>query len=351
MITQAHIAHHLGVSRSTVKAVLSNNRRIALSEQTRARVLAAAHRLSYRPDRHAQVMRRGRTMTIGLLQFSGFLHVNDLRAMHAAKAIHAAGYHLHTSHLLWTLEGIQEAIDSLLAARVEGVLLVGPVEIPGHQYPRQLLDAGIPVVALSGTRFPGVPQVRTDFRQAMFELATHVVRLGKRRLVLLTQWGSHHHDEWHDWAILERVAGVQAAAAELPGASVEIVCAEPTADPHGAYGDGRTTMARLLARGGRTDAVLCSNDGWAIGALAACHAAGVRVPDQVAITGVDNDPVGAFTHPPLTTVEQPTAAMAQCAVAILLKLINGEKLADGAELVQLPGRLVLRESCGRGGRA
>ncbi len=109
---------------------------------------------------------------------------------------------------------------------------------------------------------------------------------------------------------------------------------------------GKAEMQRLLQRLNRPEAVVCTNDSWALGALSASSEAGLRVPQDIAIVGIDNDPVCEFTCPPLTTSAQPTEAIAKKAVEILFKQMRGEKLSESEWLIRLPCQLVVRQSCG-----
>ncbi|MBB5783890.1 LacI family DNA-binding transcriptional regulator [Nonomuraea jabiensis] len=113
-----------------------------------------------------------------------------------------------------------------------------------------------------------------------------------------------------------------------------------------AHGDwtqasGERAMTELLARTPDIDAVFVASDLMAAGALAALRAAGRRVPDDVAVGGFDDSSVALSTHPPLTTIRQPLAEVAQETVRLLLALIDG---AEHVDPVILPTELVIRES-------
>jgi LacI family transcriptional regulator len=119
-----------------------------------------------------------------------------------------------------------------------------------------------------------------------------------------------------------------------------------TSDWRDGYAPGQAAIRSLIESGERPEALLCSNDDMAIGAIAACVAAGLRVPEDIAITGFDNTTAGRYACPPLTTVAQPTEAVAKKAVELLLKQTRGETISASEELVKLPCQLVVRQSCG-----
>jgi len=350
LVTQKAIADTLGLSQSTVKAVFNPDPRIRLRPETCDLVVQTARRLGYRPHHYARVMRKGKSRTIAMLQMGGLLHVNDMRALHVARAVHGQGFRFSTHHVLWHVEGVQDALDAVLDARAEGLILVGPTERVPSTFLKQIRDAQIALVSVSGVHYPGVPQVRSDFHQCVSELTNHLLGLGYRRIALLTGWASLCRDEHYGWTTQEKINGFQEAIAESGSDQIsgEVVCIEEDkAVLDGGYVmNGKAEMQKLLQRPNRPEAVICSNDSWVLGALAACAEAGVRVPQEIALTGIDNDPIGEIIQPPLTTSAQPTEAIANRAVEILMKQVRGEKLSTSEMLVKLPCQLVVRQSCG-----
>jgi DNA-binding LacI/PurR family transcriptional regulator len=111
---------------------------------------------------------------------------------------------------------------------------------------------------------------------------------------------------------------------------------------------GLVAMRQLLKTRGDTDAVLCANDDWAMGALATCGEAGVRVPQELAITGFDDMLYARYGAVPLTTMAQPLERMTQHAVGLLVRMIRGAKPAASEMSVKMPCRLMVRRSCGAG---
>jgi len=347
-VNQAEIARASGLSRQTVSFALNERLRSRLRPETQHIVLSTAKRLGYRPHHYARIMRKGKTGMIGMLQFGGLLQINEKRAVHAARAIHGNGYHLLNHHVLWHIEGVQDALDAIIDARAEGLLLVGPTELVPTSFLDQIKESGMAVVSMAGVRFEGIPQVRCDFRQGMYELTSHLLDLGYRRLALSLCWGSDIHDESHRWPANEKVDGVNDAIRKHGSPDIEFEVSyedQSFASPAG-FQPGRTGMEKILRSSAHPEAVMCANDSWAMGALAASAAAGLQVPQDIAVTGFDDDEVGQFSQPPLTTMAQPVEAMAKRAIELLVKQIRGEKLSAGESLVKMPCQLVVRQSCG-----
>lgn len=341
-VNQHLIAKRLGISQSTVAGALADQPRFRL--ETRERVHAEASRLGYRPHRFARVMRRGRSGFIGMIQCAGHMQLTAQRSQLVAREVHRNGYQLLSSDAFWFGDEERTACDVMTDACVEGVVLVSPT------FSFDVLrEVGLPVVTLSGRRQVGTPQVRADIRQGMHDLTRHLIRLGRRRLALLTQWPSGLRNDANCYYVTERMEGFRAAAREagLDESAAE-VCIEEYSDPQSnTYEVGRVSMRKILARSRCPDAVLCSNDEWATGALAACKDAGVGVPGDIAVTGFDNLLASGYGAVPLTTVAQPIEAMAKKAVEILLDLIR--RGGDGAprKVIKMPCEIIVRDSCGR----
>jgi len=137
------------------------------------------------------------------------------------------------------------------------------------------------------------------------------------------------------------------------GACLEIVAAPPCESDDlvaaSAYEPGIRAMRQMLKSGALPDAIICSNDLYAIGALKACREAGVCVPGELAIVGFDNIAVGNYFEPSLTSVTSESKVVAQAAVDLLLRSIREENFKSTS--IHLPCTLVIRESCGSANRS
>lgn len=347
-VSQFVIARASGVSRSTVALALNPKLSCRVNRETRRRVLDTAARLGYRPNPYACRMRQRRTGIIGMLSIHAATELAFARSLHAARFIHETGFQLLALDAAWFRQGAHEACEALLDARVEGVLLsTTPSWFPVEALAK-LRNADVPMVSLSGVSLPGVPQVRPDVADGMRRLATHLLAQGRRKLVLLTRAAQARGMTDEEWPVRERIEGFHAALAEFKDrrAQGDVLSETPLPDWSKSYQVGATGMRGLLTRAARPDAVLCANDDWAVGALAVCAEKGVRVPEDLAVTGFDGSSLSEFLAPPLTTVAQPTEEIARRGVEVLTRLIRGEKLAEQDWLVKLPCQLVVRKSCG-----
>jgi DNA-binding LacI/PurR family transcriptional regulator len=353
MVRLKDIASRMRLSVSTVSAIL-NTRDPRYNGVTRTRVMKVAKTLGYRTNRHAQMLRHGRTGFVGVVHPDLSTQVSTIAKNHLIRELRQKGWYPLEYNARWFENdlkmGLRATFDHLLEARIEGLVLVRPSSwVPRCEIAR-IRNAGIPMVSQHGISVPGSPQIRADVRGAMRDLTWHMVRLGHRHLLLLTRGFCADPASVVDRPILDRIQGFQEAItqAQEQGRSVrgEVVQEPLASPPSNSSAMGQRAMEEILRRPRRPDAVLCTNDFWALGAMRACSQAGLRVPHDMALAGFDNEFFGQFLPSALTTVQQPDREEARCTVEMLSRLIRGERLPRGERNVILPCELVIRESCG-----
>ncbi len=351
-VTQSEIARRLGISQRAVGYALSDSPqyRGKLRPETRRKVIEVADRLGYRPHRYAQLMRGKKSGVIGVIKTTSMMQTTVERSFFVAQAIQAAGYGLVVNEIHWDEIGVRRATDVMVDARVEGVVLAGLSDWSeaARAELQRLRAARIPMVAVGGVPAPAIPFVTTDYRQGLAALTRHVLQLGHRTLALVSAIAPAATHPPHLWVVAERLAGFrEAAEAAGLGPSQARVLHEPLREGWtNSYAPGQAAVRELVNRGERPDVLLCSNDEMAVAAMATCTEAGWSVPEDIAVTGFDNTMAGRYVCPPLTTVAQPTEAVARKGVELLLRQIRGETLLDSEMLVKLPCQVVVRQSCG-----
>ncbi len=225
----------------------------------------------------------------------------------------------------------RDVIVNDVAGRVDGLAVLA------QTVPDDLLEhvaRRIPVVVLADDRRShGFDSVSVDNAAGMRTLASHVIgRLGIRSLAYLAGPIDSPDD-------MERSAGFRQALADngLAASDVRVV--------HGDFGRARAReLASALFDGAAVPrAVICSNDQSALGVLDAAGARGLRVPEDVVVTGFDGIDAGRFSAPPLTTVHQPMGELGRAAVRAIVDRF--ERREGPPRAVRLPVEVLLRESC------
>lgn len=325
------VAQLAGVSIQTVSAVVNNKPEI--TDETRARVLAAIKQLDYRPYAVARSLRTRQTRTIALI-------VSNIASVAIASMASAAEAHTHSfgyALILYnTHNDVERETDYFKAAVqkwVDGVIFI-PAK--GRLGRLDILEAaGIPYVAID--RIPddySGPAVMLDNIKAGRLAGEHLLDLGHRRL-------AHIGGPLEIRLARERFDGFRqalAARALGPGAC-------PVEEGVFTCEHGYTAMQRILANHPRPTAVFAANDLIAIGAMHAIDEAGLRAPDDISIVGVDDIQVAAFQTPPLTTVRQPFTQLATLGVQLLLDILAGKALAQSQFVIE--PTLITRRSTAR----
>ncbi len=325
------VAQRAGVSTATVSRALRGVDRV--SAATRLRVLEAATALGYVASPTAASLASGRTGVVGVLApfLSRWFFAHALDGIE--RRLRVDGLHVLLFNVGSTRTSRSVLVDQqLLRRRVDAVLVLScdldPREVAA------LSDLHVPVATVGVDVAPwhlvGIDDVGAG-RLAM----EHLLALGHRDVVHVG--GDQAHDV-HVATAVDRLAGIRQACA-----------AAGVPDPRQLVGDwtvagGVVAGRSLLACRPRPTAVLAASDEMAVGVLIAAREAGLRVPQDLSVIGVD-DHEFAFTHD-LTTVAQPVEELGAAAAALLVDVLRQRGPAQPRRVVTLPTRLVVRGSTG-----
>ncbi len=322
-MTQKDLAEQLKISQATVSLALKGSDRISPELRATVRQLAAAG--GYRPNLAGQMLRQGRSNTVGVLfpSLTNLFYSELFQELQ--RQLMADGYLLCLARAD-SAGDLAEAVDRLRPMQVCAVVALGQMAGSLLEFPR----AGIPLIIYGGDAKLALPvsQVLPDRFAGGFELTSFLInRRGRRRIAFL---GCSNPQE-------SRFRGYLAALAEAGIAfRPELVTA-----PSPQAADGYQMMNQLLPSHPEVDAVFCHNDETAIGAMRAALERRRRIPRDLAVTGFDNIGIGRFLTPSLTTVEQPLAAIAE-ALAASLRAAVAEP--GKYQFHSIPCRLIERES-------
>ncbi|MEU0742039.1 LacI family DNA-binding transcriptional regulator [Streptomyces sp. NPDC006134] len=323
--TSRDVAQAAGVSQAAVSLVLGDKWRGRVSETTAQRVREAAHALGYRPNLAARNLRLGRTRTVLLvvpaLTTEFFAGVYTGAARVAAE--HGFGVVLYPSP-----EGIgpardpfasaQAALDGVIASSMAADALTA---IRGDQLPLVMLDSD-PEGSL------GAATVNLDIADGIRQAAGHLLALGHRRFL-------HLAADVASWTFEVRARELATRLAAAPGTRLDTVRAPISIE------GARTAAETALNRPGpRPTAVVCDDDQLAAGAYKAIRRLGLRVPDDISVTGVDDLALATAIDPELTTVRLDAELFGERGMRALLSVLEGRAPEAG----DIPVRLVPRGS-------
>lgn len=325
IITSIDVAQRAGVSQSTVSRVFSSEDRV--SEETRARVLAAAHELGYQPNVLARSLATQQSNIIGIVT-----HISSPFYPYIIEKLTRRLQEMGRQTLLFSVEPDQEVDDILplvLQYRVDALIITSASL--SSEMANQCERQGIPVVLFNryvlGAR---VSAVCCDNVEGGRLVANLLLDAGHRRLALIAGRAptSTNRDREKGFADRLRERGSANWLRE---------------ESDHAYQDGREAAIRLLSHTDRPDAIFCISDIVAFGAIdAARYDFGLRVPEDVSIIGFDDLPTAAWPAYSVTTIREPVNRMVDLALKLMLERIEHPDAEPVLEL--LPGQLVRRSS-------
>ena len=333
-VTINDVARDAGVSKSAVSNALSGRGRVA--EATRERVVQAAERLGWQPRPSARGLSKSRSYNVGIVfsRDAATMGADPFFAPFIAGVEDELSRHGYALMLSVDTDGHESELRNYRTlhaeARVDGVvltdLLVGDPRIP------LLGELGMPFVILGKADVPDVPVVYNDENDAVALVVSRLVELGHRHICHVT--GPEHF--------------VHARARRR---SFTRICQK-----HGVRGtiiDGDFTMARgatatreALALGDRPTAIVYANSLMAIAGLRELTFEGVRVPDDVSIASLDDNPFADYLSPPLAAVHPDNLQMGVLCAQRLIELIQSSAPHSRADSIILRNPLLERGSLG-----
>ena len=336
------VAARAGVSPTTVSRVL-NNAAVQIAAGTRERVERAARELRYQPSAVARALVRRQTGALGVVlpPTSEPPLRNPFFSALLGGVLEAATLR-HRNVMVFTSQTGEEAQRSRSLAhmrdgRCDGLIVF--YQPSDNDILPTLLSSHVPCVLVSDWRDdPRLPCVDVQNEAATYGAADYLLELGHRRIAFLAT-------EWHGLFSQQRVDGYHRALRErgLPGRAGLLVTGLRSWDVPTIF--SRVEELMRLPDAQRPTALMCPSDDIAAACLAALARLGRRVPEDVSVTGFNDDDNARRQHPALTTVRQPYLQLGEAALDLLLERIAGGDEAPARKL-RLPTELVVRGSTG-----
>ena len=321
------VARLAGVSVATVSRALSNPEKV--SDESLEKVHNAIAQVGYRPNMLARNFRSARAYAIVVLVpdianpfYSLFIRALEDRAQQKGYAV-----------LLGDTRGTPER-EMEYIRRVETRLADGIVQLrPSSEKSQNNIPADIPCVNACGCEFTTGPSIRIDNRAAAKTMVNYLISLGHRRIGVISGLKDNPH-------AIDRLEGYKEALAEA-GIPFE---KDLIAEGDFTMWSGLNAAFQFCNMKERPTAIFSMNDEMAIGAMQTLKNQGIRIPEDMSVTGFDDIAYSKYSDPSLTTISQPAEEMGKMAMDMLLKVIEGEPLSQ-RECV-LPTEFIIRKSTG-----
>ncbi|MEW8955917.1 LacI family DNA-binding transcriptional regulator [Clostridium sp.] len=323
------VAREAGVSIATVSRVLNDVD--VVNEETKKKVVEAIKKLGYRPNIVARSLKTQRTKTIGIL-------VPDISSMFYPEVVRGAedvaniyDYNIMLCNSDFDLEKEKEYLKVMKEKMVDGLIYMS------SYLDSEMLDLinelQVNTVLVESKDENGkLPSVTIDGVQAAYEGTKYLIHKGNKKIAFM----GAHKDRPNAWSI--RYEGYAKALKE-EGMDIDenLLYFKDLRAKSGYEG-----VEELLSKG-KFDAIFCSSDEIAMGAINALRDKGIKVPEDVDVVGFNDIYTASIFYPKLTTVSQPMYDMGSIAMRLLIKLIN-KKPVEEKHFV-LPHTLVKRDSC------
>ena len=327
--TLADIAKAANVSMMTVSQAINN--KPGVTNQTRKHILDLIKEMEYQPNAIARSLVTNKTKTIGLV----VPDITNPFFAQIARGVEDAAYeHEYTILLINTNEELERemnALDSLWQKDIDGIILCS------SRLPELKLSAQIqrfPATVLLNREvlepLPNLVSINVNDQRGVQRAIQHFVEIGRKNIAFLGGPNTSFSSQ-------RRFVGYQTALKTAQIAYDENLVVFNQPNTEGGY---KSTSA-LLSKKSTIDAIFAFNDLMAIGAIQACQQAGHRVPEDIAIIGVDDIPLSSIFHPRLTTLHVNLQQTGRLATRTLLDIIGNEALPA---TYQIEFELITRES-------
>lgn len=324
------VARRARVSVATVSR--SFNKPDAVREDVRKRVMSAAQQLGYSPNPAAKALRMQRTHIVGAIvpTLDYAIYAQMLNSFQTE--LSAAGQMVFVLAVGFDNTHLYEPVRLLVDRGAEALLIVGRIE---DDRARDFLrERRIPTVTTYSYQTDDpIPSIGFDNYGATRQLMDFLVRLGHRRMVMLSG-PTRGNDRQRSRIRAFRESAAQVGAAK----TIQVI------ERKYSLLDGAAVMRTIHADFPETTAVICNSDVFAFGVLAECKNLRLRVPEDVTVTGFDNQDFAGLLDPPLTTVAVPAAEMG---IRSAEALLNAVRSGRPIESVKLETNLIVRGSTAR----
>jgi LacI family transcriptional regulator len=331
-ITIYDLADELSLSASTVSRALKDH--YSISQKTKLAVKKLAEKRGYRPNILAASLRGNKTNTIGVI--IPMINRPFISSLISGIEIASkeAGYNVIISQSHDEFETEVASAAALYASRVSGLVVSLGMETQSYDHIRRFTHQNIPVVFVDRvTKDLDTDLIVIDNQQAGYEATRHLIDQGCKRIAHIA--GAQHRNIYK-----ERLDGYLDALIRhgIP-VDNELILQSNFLSAE----DGLCFAEKLLKMKDRPDGIFCANDTTAVSVIQYAKKAGIKIPDEVAIIGFNNDPHSEIIDPPLSTVFHPAIDMGKLAARQVLKQKDHSDI-ERSETIVLKTKLLIRES-------
>jgi LacI family transcriptional regulator len=331
-ITIYDIARELNISAATVSRSLKDHP--AISEKTKKKIQDTARQMGYRSNTFARNLRRQKTNTIGVIvpRLNSTFMSEVIAGME--KIANEAGYNLIISQSLEMMKKEAMNAATMFNNRVDGLLVSLAYDTDTIVHFEPFVQKNIPLLffdrVFDQKNYSGV--IINNY-QAAYDITAHLLQQGCKNLMHIT--GNLSRNVYAD-----RLKGFRQALADhqLPFYADQVIVNNLSVE------EGKKAARQILQLSSLPDGVFVANDTCAVGCMLELMEQGIRIPQEVAFAGFNNDPISLVVKPNLTTVHYKGFEMGEIAAKTLIRVLNESTKHTVAHTIVLPHELIIRPS-------
>ena len=331
-ITIYDLAQKLNISVATVSRALKDDP--VVSKKTKKKIFDLAEELGYRSNHFARNLRTQRTDTIGVIvpRLNSYFMSTIIAGME--NVANSNGYNLIISQSSESFRKEIANAKTLFNNRVDGLLVSLAYDTEDTSHFDSFFKKNIPVIFFDRVeQHESSTQILIDNRQAAFDATEHLIQQGCKRIVHITATPKRN-------VYIDRLQGYKQALAthNIPFREDYILINNLS------FESGLEAAVLIREMNPMPDGVFVANDNSAVGCMVSLKQSGIRIPDDIAIVGFNNDPVSKVVEPNLSTINYPGYEMGEVAAWNLINHLNGVAPIHTTNRIILRSELVIRAS-------
>jgi len=334
-VTIYDLADKLNISIATVSRALKDDP--VVNKKTKKKISELAEKMGYRSNHFARNLRNQRTETIGVIvpRLNSYFMSTVIAGIESIA--NSEGYNLIISQSSESEQKEKMSAKTMFNSRVDGLLVSLSYDTNDISHFDQFIKKNIPVIFFDrGEEHDNFTNVLIDNRKAAYEATKHLIEQGCSRIVHITAKPKRN-------VYVDRLKGYKQALAEnnIDFKDEYLIIGKLSLE------DGVEAAAVIQKMDPLPDGVLVANDNCAVGCMLSLKQAGIRIPEDIAFAGFNNDPVSKVIEPNLTTINYPGYEMGEVAARNLINHLNGTHPIHSTNTIVLRSELIIRASSQR----
>jgi LacI family transcriptional regulator len=334
-VTIYDIARKLNISIATVSRALKDDP--VVSKKTKKKIADLAEEMGYRSNNFARNLRNQKTETIGVIipRLNSYFMSTVIAGIESVA--NSEGYNLIISQSSESAEKEMASAKTMFNNRVDGLLVSLAYDTEDVSHFDAFIRKNVPLIFFDRVvEQENFTNVLIDNRKAAYDATVHLINAGCKNLVHITATPKRN-------VYIDRIQGFKQALLEnnLPFTNKQIIISNLSQEA------GITAAAEILKMKTLPDGIFVANDNCAVGCMVALKQAGIRIPEDIAFVGFNNDPVSTVVEPNLTTINYPGYQMGEVAARNLINHLNGSSTIHATNTILLRSELIVRDSSKR----